>query len=97
MKPLFSMVLGIAFCIAFPCEAKSHLKVQKSYVDPQKIKITKEGVFIFKDGALFPVRGVFKDKHGVFVVEKRFMVRCQTCKKIYDADRNHHCPFCGHL
>jgi hypothetical protein len=99
MKSLFSLLLGFAFCIALPCEAKSHAKhtAKKTYVNPEAVRVTKDGVFLLKDGTLFPVKGVFKDRRGVFVMEKRFFVRCQTCRKLYDADRNHHCPFCGHL
>lgn len=102
MKKLFSLLLGVVFCTALPCEAKSQAKldggIRKMYVNPKAIKVTKDGIFLLKNGALFPVESVCKDKDGVFVkVKKRDMTECQTCHKMYDANRYHHCPHCGHL
>lgn len=101
MKSLFSLLLGIAFCIATPCEAKAHVKhnkTKKIYVDPQTVKVTKNGIFLFKDGSLFPVEGVFKDEGGVFVVKerKRCIHACGNCGRDYDWNEHCLCPHCHH-
>jgi hypothetical protein len=89
MRTLFMLLLGVAVCMFPPCEAKSHMKqtnrTQKKYVDPQVVRVTKDGVFVFQRGQLFPVKSVSKDRRGLFVVlcshAPKWTFTCAYCHK----------------
>jgi hypothetical protein len=108
MKSLFMVFLGIAACACFPCDAKSLCVKEKTntkiYVNPQIVKVTKEGIFLSIHGQLFPVSSVATDSKGVFVTSSvtKWRVKCAWCKKYSnisaeDIDDNGRwkCPKCG--
>lgn len=97
MKTLFALLLGIVSFTLLPCEAKSHLKnadkVQKIYVDPQAVKVTKDGIFLLEQGNLIAVKKVAKDRNGIFI-EKRLYRPCPRDGAVYDWDKFNCCPWC---
>lgn len=100
MKAFFGLMLVCVFCSTLSCDAKSHeqceARTAKTYVDPQAIRITKDGIFLFEHGCLTPVERVSKDERGVYV-EKRYVAPCSRCGRNYDWDKFHHCPNCGYM